>query len=149
VEADGRRILNSESGAKKFDPQNFPFLTVSDLPEDRLRDFRVAMAPAEHSTPISGWSEGSAQRSPIHHLAMCAAVRRSAPIGILPPKMSVAPTGTMIARGSAGCPVLPIRRCFSRSAARARYRLLHYGRLIKLASGYVSIEHGLKGPNMR
>jgi len=55
-------------------------------------------------------------------------------------------TGTMIGSGIGGLSGMPMRRCFSRSAAAQDIAILHSGRLINLARVYVSIEQGLRVP---
>jgi len=82
--------------------------------------------------------------------AMCAARQAlDDAIGILPPKRALRHRHDDRLGGSAACPVLPIRALLLKDARPAQdnhhssFRVV----LINLASGYVSIEHGLKGPN--
>ncbi len=70
------------------------------------------------------------------------------PIGILPPKTDRCATGTMIGSGIGGLSgIADTALLLAERGPRKVSPFFIPGRLINLASGYVSIEHGLKGPN--
>src|SRR3954452_22565357 len=145
VETTWKRILNSESGAKKIET-----FEVSDL------TCRIAcLVPRGDGTEATfnpdQWMEPKDQRKVDDFIifAMCAARQALDDAGWHPStEEERCATGTMIGSGI-GClsgiadPALLLHERGPRKVS----PFFIPGRLINLASGYVSIEHGLKGPN--
>jgi len=118
------RNPQSESGAKKIDT-----FDVSDL-TSRIACVIPRGDGAGGTFNPDQWMEPKDQRKVDDFIifAMCAARQALDDANWHPStEEDRCATGTMIGSGSAACPVLPIRRCFSRSVARARYRILHSG----------------------
>lgn len=145
VEATWRRLIAGESGARKIDT-----FDVSDLPA------RIAcMIPrgdgSNGTYNPSDWMEPKEQRKVDDFIAyaMCAATQAIADAGCAPRtyEEQIA-IGVMIGSGIGG--VAGIAETALVLKERGPRRVSPFfipGRLINLASGYVSIAHGLKGPN--
>jgi 3-oxoacyl-[acyl-carrier-protein] synthase II len=145
VEPTWRRLIAGESGARKVDT-----FDVSDLPA------RIAcMIPrgdgSDGTYNPSDWMEPKEQRKVDEFIAyaMCAATQAIKDAGCAPRtyEEQVA-IGVMIGSGIGG--VAGIAETALVLKERGPRRVSPFfipGRLINLASGYVSIAHGLKGPN--
>jgi 3-oxoacyl-[acyl-carrier-protein] synthase II len=145
VEATWRRLVAGESGARKVDT-----FDVSDLPS------RIAcMIP--HGDGSDGtydpnlWMEPKEQRKVDDFIiyAMCAARQAIADAGCAPKtyEEQIA-IGVMIGSGIGGVAgIAETALVLKEKGPRRVSPFFIPGRLINLASGYVSIAHGLKGPN--
>ena len=111
---------------------------------------RAATAPTAPSMPTSGWSPRSSARSiPSSSMPWRPPRRRCAiPAGSRDPTRTRCATGVLIGSGIGG--IGGIYEASVTLIERGPRRISPFfipGRLINLAGGYVSIEHGLKGPN--
>src|SRR3979409_727556 len=145
VEATWKRILNSESGAKRIDT-----FDVSDLTS------RIAcVVPRGDGTGGTfnpdQWMEPKDQRKVDDFIiyAMCAARQALDDANWHPGnEEDRCATGTMIGSGIGGLSgIADTAILLKERGPRKISPFFIPGRLINLASGYVSIEHGLKGPN--
>ncbi len=145
VEPTWKRILNSESGAKKIDT-----FDVSDLTS------RIAcVVPRGDGTDGTfnpdQWMEPKDQRKVDDFIifAMCAARQALDDANWHPAtEEDRCATGTMIGSGIGGLSgIADTAIVLKERGPRKVSPFFIPGRLINLASGYVSIEHGLKGPN--
>src|SRR5258706_3580294 len=145
VEPTWKRILNSESGAKKIDT-----FDVSDLTS------RIAcVVPRGDGTDGTfnpdQWMEPKDQRKVDDFIifAMSAAKQALDDAGWHPAtEEERCATGTMIGSGIGGLSgIADTALLLKERGPRKVSPFFIPGRLINLASGYVSIEHGLKGPN--
>jgi 3-oxoacyl-[acyl-carrier-protein] synthase II len=145
VEPTWKRILGSESGAKKIDT-----FDVSDLPS------RIAcMVPrgdgSDGSFNPDQWMEPKDQRKVDDFIifAMSAAKQALDDAGWHPlTEEDRCATGVMIGSGIGGLTgIAETSILLKERGPRKVSPFFIPGRLINLASGYVSIAHGLKGPN--
>src|ERR1700716_2412855 len=145
VEANGRRILNRESGAQTIDT-----FGVSDLPS------RIAcVIPRGDGTDGTfnpdQWMEPKDQRKVDDFIifAMCAARQALDDANWHPAtEEDRCSTGTLIGSGIGGLSgIADTATLLKERGPRKISPFFIPGRLINLASGYVSIEQGLKGPN--
>jgi 3-oxoacyl-[acyl-carrier-protein] synthase II len=145
VDATWKRILNSESGARKIDT-----FDVSDLTS------RIAcVIPRGDGTNGTfnpdQWMEPKDQRKVDDFIifAMCAAKQALDDAHWHPAtEEERCATGTMIGSGIGGLSGIADGAVLVKERGPRRLSPFFIpGRLINLASGYVSIEHGLKGPN--
>ncbi|MBR0796659.1 beta-ketoacyl-ACP synthase II [Bradyrhizobium jicamae] len=145
VEATWARILAGESGAKKIDT-----FDVSDLPS------QIA-CPVPRGDGSNGtfnpdqWMEPKDQRKVDDFIifAMCAAKQALDDANWHPEtEEDKCATGTLIGSGIGGLTGIAETAILLKERGPRRVSPFFIpGRLINLASGYVSIEHGLKGPN--
>src|ERR1700692_893152 len=145
VEPTWKRILNSESGAKKIDT-----FDVSDLTSQIACVIPRGDGTAGTFNP-NQWMEPKDQRKVDDFIifAMCAA-RQALDDANWHSATEEArcATGTMIGSGSGGLSGIADTALLLRERGPRKISPFFIpGRLINLASGYVSIEHGLKGPN--
>ncbi|NVN86592.1 MAG: beta-ketoacyl-ACP synthase II [Rhodopseudomonas sp.] len=145
VEATWKRILNGESGAKQIDT-----FDVSDLTS------RIAcVVPRGDGTDDTfnpdQWMEPKDQRKVDDFIiyAMCAAKQALDDANWHPStEEQRCATGTMIGSGIGGLAgIADTALLLKERGPRKISPFFIPGRLINLASGYVSIAHGLKGPN--
>src|SRR5438132_2667169 len=145
VESTWRRILNSESGARKIDT-----FDVSDLA------CRIAcMVPrgdgSDGTFNPDQWMEPKDQRKVDDFIsfAMCAAKQALDDAGWHPAtEEDRCATGAMIGSGIGGLSGIADGAVLLKERGPRKLSPFFIpGRLINLASGYVSIAHGLKGPN--
>src|SRR6202034_3243311 len=145
IETSWKRILNSESGAKLIDT-----FDVSDLTS------RIAcVVPRGDGTDGTfnpdQWMEPKDQRKVDDFIifAMCAARQALDDANWHPAtEEDRCATGTMIGSGIGGLSgIADTALLLKERGPRKVSPFFIPGRLINLASGYVSIEHGLKGPN--
>jgi len=145
VEPTWKRILAGESGARKVE-----HFDVSDLPA------RIAMQiPRGDGTNGTynpdQWMEPKEQRKVDEFIvyAMCAARQALEDAGWKPTtREEQTRTGVMIGSGIGGIAgIAETALVLQEKGPRRVSPFFIPGRLINLASGYVSIEHGLKGPN--
>src|SRR6516165_4213698 len=145
VEATWRRLIAGESGARKVDT-----FDVSDLPA------RIAcMIPrgdgSNGTYNPADWVEPKEQRKVDDFIAyaMCAAAQAIEDAGCTPKtyEEQIA-IGVMIGSGIGGIAGIAETALVLKERGPRRVSPFFIpGRLINLASGYVSIAHGLKGPN--
>ncbi len=145
VEATWRRLLAGESGARRVDT-----FDVSDLP------CKIA-CPIPRGDGSDGtydpdrWQEPKEQRKVDEFItfAMCAAAQAIADAGCAPKTHDdQITTGVMIGSGIGGIEGIAETAVILKEKGPRRVSPFFIpGRLINLASGYVSIAHGLKGPN--
>ena len=145
VEATWRRLVAGESGARKVDT-----FDVSDLPA------RIAcMIPRGNGSDgtynPNDWMEPKEQRKVDDFIAyaMCAAAQAIEDAGCAPKtyEEQIA-IGVMIGSGIGGIAGIAETALVLKERGPRRVSPFFIpGRLINLASGYVSIAHGLKGPN--
>src|SRR5436189_1348304 len=144
VETSWKRILNSESGAKKIET-----FDVSDLTS------RIAcLIPRGDGSDVSfnpdQWMEPKDQRKVDDFIifAMCAARQALDDANWHPASEDErCSTGTLIGSGIGGLSgIADTAILLKERGPRKVSPFFIPGRLINLASGYVSIEHGLKGP---
>jgi 3-oxoacyl-[acyl-carrier-protein] synthase II len=145
VESTWKRILNGESGAKQIET-----FDVADLP------CRIAcVVPRGDGTDGTfnpdQWMEPKDQRKVDDFIifAMCAAKQALDDANWHPAtEEDRCATGTLIGSGIGGLSgIADTAILMKERGARKVSPFFIPGRLINLASGYVSIEHGLKGPN--
>jgi 3-oxoacyl-[acyl-carrier-protein] synthase II len=145
VEPTWKRILNSESGAKKIDT-----FDVSDLTSQI-----ACVVPRGDGSDASfnpdQWMEHKDQRKVDDFIifAMCAAKQALDDAGWHPAtEEERCATGTMIGSGIGGLSGIADGAVLLKERGPRKLSPFFIpGRLINLASGYVSIAHGLKGPN--
>ena len=145
VEPTWKRILNSESGARKIDT-----FDVSDL-TSRIACV-IPRGDGTHGTfNPDQWMEPKDQRKVDDFIifAMCAARQALDDANWHPStEEDRCATGTMIGSGIGGLSgIADTALLLKERGPRKVSPFFIPGRLINLASGYVSIEHGLKGPN--
>jgi 3-oxoacyl-[acyl-carrier-protein] synthase II len=145
VETTWKRILKSQSGARKIDT-----FDVSDLPS------KIAcMVPrgdgSEGTFNPDQWMEPKEQRKVDDFIIFAmAAARQALDDANWHPATEEerCATGTMIGSGIGGLNGIAETAVLLKERGPRRVSPFFIpGRLINLASGYVSIEHGLKGPN--
>src|ERR1700739_537828 len=145
VEPTWKRILNGDSGARKIET-----FDVSDLPS------KIAcVIPRGDGTNgtfnADQWMEPKDQRKVDDFIifAMCAAKQALDDANWHPEsEEEKCATGTMIGSGIGGLSgIADTSILLKERGPRKVSPFFIPGRLINLASGYVSIEHGLKGPN--
>src|SRR3989440_8519540 len=145
VETTWRRILNSESGAKKIDG-----FDVSDL-TSRIACIIPRGDGANGTFNPDQWMEPKDQRKVDDFIifAMCAAKQALDDAGWHPEtEEDKCATGTLIGSGIGGLSGIADTALLLKGGGPRKISPFFIpGRLINLASGYVSIEHGLKGPN--
>ncbi len=145
VEPTWKRILNSESGARKIDT-----FDVSDL-TSRIACVVPRGDGSDGTFNPDQWMEPKDQRKVDDFIifAMCAA-RQALDDADWHPSTEEdrCATGTMIGSGIGGLSgIADTALLLKERGPRKVSPFFIPGRLINLASGYVSIEHGLKGPN--
>ncbi len=145
VEPTWKRLLAGESGARKIE-----HFDVSDIP------CKIAMQiprgdGSNGSFNPDQWMEPKEQRKVDHFIvfAMCAARQALDDAGWHPQSYEdQTRTGVMIGSGIGGIGgIADATLLLQERGARRMSPFFIPGRLINLASGYVSIEFGLKGPN--
>ncbi len=145
VEPTWKRILNSESGAKKIDT-----FDVSDL-TSRIACVVPRGDGSGGTFNPDQWMEPKDQRKVDDFIifAMCAARQALDDANWHPStEEDRCATGTMIGSGIGGLSgIADTALLLKERGPRKVSPFFIPGRLINLASGYVSIEHGLKGPN--
>jgi 3-oxoacyl-[acyl-carrier-protein] synthase II len=145
VETTWKRILNSESGAKKIDT-----FDVSDL-TSRIACVVPRGDGSDGTFNPDQWMEHKDQRKVDDFIifAMCAAKQALDDAGWHPAtEEDRCATGTMIGSGIGGLSgIADGAVVLKERGPRKLSPFFIPGRLINLASGYVSIAHGLKGPN--
>jgi 3-oxoacyl-[acyl-carrier-protein] synthase II len=145
VEPTWKRILASESGTRKIEQ-----FDVSDLPAQIAAQIPRGDGTNGTYNPDQ-WMEPKEQRKVDEFIvyAMCAATQAIKDSGWKPstPEQQYR-TGTMIGSGIGGIAgIAETAITLKEKGPRRVSPFFIPGRLINLASGYVSIEHGLKGPN--
>ncbi len=145
VEPTWKRILNSESGARKIDT-----FDVSDL-TSRIACVIPRGDGSDGTFNPDQWMEPKDQRKVDDFIifAMCAARQALDDANWHPAtEEDRCATGTMIGSGIGGLSgIADTALLLKERGPRKVSPFFIPGRLINLASGYVSIEHGLKGPN--
>ncbi|MEA2897063.1 MAG: 3-oxoacyl-[acyl-carrier-protein] synthase [Bradyrhizobium sp.] len=145
VEPTWKRILNSESGAKKIDT-----FDVSDL-TSRIACVVPRGDGSNGSFNPDQWMEHKDQRKVDDFIifAMCAAKQALDDAGWHPAtEEDRCGTGVMIGSGIGGLSGIAEGAVLLKERGPRKLSPFFIpGRLINLASGYVSIAHGLKGPN--
>jgi 3-oxoacyl-[acyl-carrier-protein] synthase II len=145
VETTWKRILNSESGAKKIDT-----FDVSDL-TSRIACVVRRGDGSNGSFNPDQWMEPKDQRKVDDFIifAMCAAKQALDDAGWHPAtEEERCASGVMIGSGIGGLTgIAETSILLKERGPRKVSPFFIPGRLINLASGYVSIAHGLKGPN--
>src|SRR5947199_1352300 len=145
VEPTWKRILNSESGAKKIDT-----FDVSDL-TSQIACVVPRGDGSNNSFNPDQWMEHKDQRKVDDFIifAMCAAKQALDDADWHPAsEEDRCATGVMIGSGIGGLSGIADAAILVKERGPRRLSPFFIpGRLINLASGYVSIEHGLKGPN--
>jgi 3-oxoacyl-[acyl-carrier-protein] synthase II len=145
VETTWKRILNSESGARKIDT-----FDVSDL-TSRIACVVPRGDGSNGSFNPDQWMEHKDQRKVDDFIifAMCAAKQALDDAGWHPATEDErCATGVMIGSGIGGLSGIADGAVLLKERGPRKLSPFFIpGRLINLASGYVSIAHGLKGPN--
>jgi 3-oxoacyl-[acyl-carrier-protein] synthase II len=145
VETTWKRILNSESGARKIDT-----FDVSDL-TSRIACVVPRGDGSDGSFNPDQWMEHKDQRKVDDFIvfAMCAAKQALDDAGWHPAtEADRCATGVMIGSGIGGLSGIADGAVLLKERGPRKLSPFFIpGRLINLASGYVSIAHGLKGPN--
>jgi 3-oxoacyl-[acyl-carrier-protein] synthase II len=145
IETSWKRILNSESGAKLIDT-----FDVSDL-TSRIACVIPRGDGSDGTFNPDQWMEPKDQRKVDDFIvfAMCAARQALDDANWHPSnEEDRCATGTMIGSGIGGLSgIADTALLLKERGPRKVSPFFIPGRLINLASGYVSIEHGLKGPN--
>ena len=145
VETTWKRILNGQSGAKKIDT-----FDVSDLPS-KIACVVPRGDGSDGTFNPDQWMEPKEQRKVDDFIIFAMAAARQAlddanwhPAS----EEDRCATGTMIGSGIGGLNGIAETAILLKERGPRRVSPFFIpGRLINLASGYVSIEHGLKGPN--
>jgi len=145
VEATWRRLIAGESGARKVEA-----FDVSDLPA-RIAGIVPRGDGTDGTYNPSDWMEPKEQRKVDDFIAyaMCAATQAIEDAGCAPKtyEEQIA-IGVMIGSGIGGVGGIAETALVLKERGPRRVSPFFIpGRLINLASGYVSIAHGLKGPN--
>jgi 3-oxoacyl-[acyl-carrier-protein] synthase II len=145
VEATWRRLIAGESGIRKIDR-----FEVSDIP-CRIAGMLPTGDGSDGTYNADQWMEPKEQRKVDDFIvyAMCAARQAIEHAGWKPktPDQQNA-TGVMIGSGIGGIEgIAETALVLHERGPRRVSPFFIPGRIINLASGYVSIEHGLKGPN--
>ena len=145
VEPTWKRILSGESGARKIET-----FDVSDLPS-KIACVVPRGDGSDGSFNPDQWMEPKDQRKVddfiIFAMAAAQAGARRRRLASLD-RGGTCATGTMIGSGIGGLSgIADTRDPLKERGPRKVSPFFIPGRLINLASGYVSIEHGLKGPN--
>src|SRR5271168_2742271 len=145
VETTWRRILAGESGASRvetFDVSDLPCKIACSIPRGDGTD---------GTYDPDQWQEPKEQRKVDEFItfAMCAATQAIADAGCAPKTYDEQiTTGVMIGSGIGGLSGIADTAIILKEKGPRRVSPFFIpGRLINLASGYVSIAHGLKGPN--
>jgi 3-oxoacyl-[acyl-carrier-protein] synthase II len=145
VEATWKRIVNGESGARKVDS-----FEVSDLPS-KIACIIPRGDGSNGTYNPDQWMEPKEQRKVDDFIvyAMCAARQAIEDSGWKPESPEdQCSTGVMIGSGIGGVEGIAETAILLKERGPRRVSPFFIpGRLINLASGYVSIEFGLKGPN--
>src|SRR6201996_6916420 len=145
VETTWKRILNGQSGARKIDT-----FDVSDLPS-KIACVVPRGNGSNGSFNPDQWMEPKEQRKVDDFIvyAMCAASQALDDAGWKPTsREDQIGTGVMIGSGIGGLTGIAETAIVLKERGPRRVSPFFIpGRLINLASGYVSIAHGLKGPN--
>jgi 3-oxoacyl-[acyl-carrier-protein] synthase II len=145
VETTWKRILDGESGARRID-----MFDVSDLTSQIACIIPRGDGSAGTFNPDQ-WMEPKDQRKVDDFIvyAMCAAKQALDDAGWHPStEEERCATGTMIGSGIGGLSGIADAAVLVKERGPRRLSPFFIpGRLINLASGYVSIQHGLKGPN--
>src|SRR5689334_1202835 len=145
VEPTWRRLINGESGARRI--QTFD---VSDLPAKIACQVPRGDGSNDSFNPDQ-WMEPKEQRKVDDFIifAMCAATQAIRDSGWKPQSHEERTrTGVMIGSGIGGLEGIAETAIVLKERGPRRVSPFFIpGRLINLASGYVSITHGLKGPN--
>jgi 3-oxoacyl-[acyl-carrier-protein] synthase II len=145
VETTWRRILAGESGASRVET-----FDVSDLPCKIACSIPRGDGTGGTYDPDQ-WQEPKEQRKVDEFItfAMCAATQAIADAGCAPKTYDEQiTTGVMIGSGIGGIEGIAETAIILKEKGPRRVSPFFIpGRLINLASGYVSIAHGLKGPN--
>jgi 3-oxoacyl-[acyl-carrier-protein] synthase II len=145
VEATWQRILKGESGARRID-----MFDVSDLSSQIACIIPRGDGTNDTFNP-DHWMDPKDQRKVDDFIvyAMCAAKQALDDAGWHPStEEECCATGTMIGSGIGGLSGIADAAVLVKERGPRRLSPFFIpGRLINLASGYVSIEHGLKGPN--
>src|SRR5467141_3189762 len=145
VEASWSRLLKGESGARRIEK-----FEVSDLPAKIA--CQIPRGDGQHGTyNPDQWMEPKEQRKVDEFItyAMCAATQAIEDSGWKPTAHEdQVRTGVMIGSGIGGLEgIAETAIVLNEKGPRRVSPFFIPGRLINLASGYVSITHGLKGPN--
>jgi 3-oxoacyl-[acyl-carrier-protein] synthase II len=145
VEATWKRLLNGESGARRierFDTSDLPCKIACEVPRGDGTD---------GSYNPDQWMEPKEQRKvdPFITYAVCAATQALNDADWHPTKHEdQIATGTLIGSGIGGVEgIADSAVVLNEKGPRRISPFFIPGRIINLASGYVSIQHGLKGPN--
>jgi 3-oxoacyl-[acyl-carrier-protein] synthase II len=145
VEATWRRLLAGESGASRvgtFDVSDLPCKIACAIPRGDGTD---------GTYDPNQWQEPKEQRKVDEFItfALCAAAQAIADAGCAPKTYDEQiTTGVMIGSGIGGIEGIAETAIILKEKGPRRVSPFFIpGRLINLASGYVSIAHGLKGPN--
>src|SRR5205809_718556 len=145
VEATWRRLIGGESGISRVDR-----VDVSDLPS-RIAGQVPRGDGSDGTYEPDQWMEPKEQRKVDEFIvfAMCAAKQALEDAGWRPGSYDdQIMTGTMIGSGIGGIEGIAETSIVLKEKGPRRVSPFFIpGRLINLASGYVSIAHGLKGPN--
>jgi 3-oxoacyl-[acyl-carrier-protein] synthase II len=145
VEASWQRLIKGESGAKRIDT-----FEVADLPS-RIACVIPRGDGSNATYNPDQWMEPKEQRKVDEFIvyAMCAARQALDDAGWHPESYEdQCATGTMIGSGIGGIEGIAETSVVLKERGPRRVSPFFIpGRLINLAGGYVSIEHGLKGPN--
>ncbi|HWK97344.1 MAG TPA: beta-ketoacyl-ACP synthase II [Pseudolabrys sp.] len=145
VEATWSRLLKGESGAKKVDT-----FETSDLPS-KIACVIPRGDGSNGTYNADQWMEPKEQRKvdPFIVYAMCAATQALNDAGWHPKtEDEKVATGVLIGSGIGGVEgIAEMAVTLHEKGPRRVSPFFIPGRIINLASGFVSIEHGLKGPN--
>src|SRR5437763_3521966 len=145
VESTWQRLINGESGARRiesFDVADLPAKIACQIPRG---------GGANGTFNPDQWMEPKEQRKVDDFIifAVCAAQQALEDAGWKPARYAEQTrTGVMIGSGIGGLTGIAETAIVLKERGPRRVSPFFIpGRLINLASGYVSIEHGLKGPN--
>jgi 3-oxoacyl-[acyl-carrier-protein] synthase II len=145
VEATWQRLIAGESGARRIEK-----FEVADLPAQIACQIPRGDGSGGTYNPDQ-WMEPKEQRKVDEFIAfaMCAATQAIRDSGWMPKtREEQVRTGVMIGSGIGGIEGIADTAVTLKERGPRRVSPFFIpGRLINLASGYVSIEHGLKGPN--
>src|ERR1700760_1530935 len=145
VETTWKRLIAGESGARRvetFDVSDLPCKIACNIPRGNGHD---------GTYDADQWQEPKEQRKVDEFItfAMCAATQAIEDAGCAPKTYDEQiTTGVMIGSGIGGIEGIAETAIILKEKGPRRVSPFFIpGRLINLASGYVSIAHGLKGPN--